>query len=326
MFKLILSFLLLCSFGPLSAQAIEQTSDDRQLKAIEDQALAAENNHAKYASNLWSQIANRELAAGLKSEALEHEHHAIQLYSAQNVEEHFGPLGYMGRGVVYGLAQQGRSEDAEKLLIEAVERVKNVAGPKSIATQAQIEELFGFYAHQGNHNAAMRALDQVMDFDLGSGETPSQSLMHHENVTARYQPRTAVEVVHQILLVVQDVEKTEFSFAVTVTKKVLNAQAVYLAADDERLVETLVALADAYFYAKKYKEADGYYNRAYEISKQYHVESPFTVQQCGQNFLANLKEVGRAEEADRLSKLPRDKLLLQGKAFPPRSLFRDGTK
>jgi tetratricopeptide (TPR) repeat protein len=129
--------------------------------------------------------------------------------------------------------------------------------------------------------------------------------------------------MHRILLVVRDVDKAESSFALTVLKKVLNAQEAYLGTHDERLVETLGALGDAYFDAKKYQEADGYYSRAHEISKQYHAESPFTVQQCGQNFLANLKELGRSEEADRLSKLPPDELLLHREInFSPRAIRR----
>jgi hypothetical protein len=45
-----------------------------------------------------------------------------------------------------------------------------------------------------------------------------------------------------------------------------------------------------------------------------------------QNFLANLKELGRSEEADRLSKLPPDELLLHGKSILSREQLKDRNK
>jgi tetratricopeptide (TPR) repeat protein len=302
MSKMFMSLILLCSFGTVTARATEQSSD-QQFKAKEDQALAAERRHDLNESHRWNELALSEMAAGLTSKGLEHERHAMQLYSSKDVANNFGVLGYLGSRVILTLTNQGHSAEAEKLLVDAVERTKAVAGPKSVATQAQIGDLFSFYLHQENYHAALRTLAQVLDFDLSNGETPSQSLTHFINVNCRYQPKSSVVVLHVILEAIRGVEKTKPLFAITAVEKVVKAQEARLTADDERLVETLGALGDAYFQAKKYEEAEGYYSRAYEITKQYHPESAFAVHQCGQNFLANLKEVGRSMEADRLSKL-----------------------
>jgi tetratricopeptide (TPR) repeat protein len=297
MSKVFISLALLCGFGTASALATEQ-SPDQQFKAKEDQALAAEPNHELNVSHLWNQLALSEIAIGLTSKGLEDERHSMQLYS---VPDHVGVLGYLGRDIIRTLTE-GHSAEAEKLLIDAVERTKAVAGSKSVVTQSQIGDLFEFYVQQKNYHAALKTLDQVLDFDLSNGKTPSQSLPHFSNVLFPYRPHSSVGVVLVILLAIQR-EKTKPSFAIAAIDKILKAQEARLTADDERLVPTLAALGDAYFQAKEYEKADGYYVRAYEITKQYHSEGAFAVQQCGQNFLANLKEVGRSDEAYRLSKL-----------------------
>jgi tetratricopeptide (TPR) repeat protein len=279
------------SFGAVSALA--QTTLDEQFKVKENEALTESD---------WNRLALSEMQAGLTSKGLEHERKAMQMYSSKDAAGcSSSALGYLGDQVILTLTPSHTSE-AEKLLVDAVERTKTVTGTKSVFTQAQIGDLFVFYVHQKNYNAALKTLDQALDFDLSTGPTPSQALRINQNVRSRVRPHTSVGVIHMILLAIKEVEKTEPAFSITTVEKVLKTQEPYLTADDERLVEPLGALADAYFQAKKYKEADGYYSRAYKIAEHYHPESAFAVQQCGQNFLANLKEVGRSEEADRLSK------------------------
>jgi tetratricopeptide (TPR) repeat protein len=292
MFKVFMSLTLLCGFGTLSALATEQSLDE-QFKVKENEALTQSD---------WNTLALSEMQAGLTSKGLEHERKAMRLYSPKDAAGLHSALGYLGDQVIFILTPDHAAE-AEKLLVDAVERTKTVAGAKSVLTQAQIGDLFVFYVHQKNYKAALKTLGQVLDFDLSTGPTPSQALRHEAHGRSRNQPHTSVGVIHMILLAIKEVEKTEPAFSITAVEKVLKAQEAYLTANDERLVEPLGALADAYFQAKKYREADGYYSRAYKIAEQYHPESAFAVQQCGQNFLANLKEVGRSEEADRLSSL-----------------------
>ncbi len=292
MFKVFMSLTLLCGFGILSARATEQSSAEFKVK--ENEALTESD---------WNELALNEMQAGLTSKGLEHERKAMQMYSLKDAAGcTSSALGYLGDRVI-GTLTPDHSAEAEKLLVDAVERTKTVTGTKSVFTQAQIGDLFVFYVHQKNYNAALKTLDQALDFDLSTGPTPSQALRINQNIRGRVRPHTSVGVIHMILLAIQEVEKTEPAFSITAVEKVLKAQEPYLTANDERLVEPLGALADAYFQAKKYKEADGYYSQAYKIAERYHPESAFAVHQCGQNFLANLKEVGRSEEADRLSRL-----------------------
>ncbi len=292
MFKVFMSLTLLCGFGTLSARATEQSSAEFKVK--ENEALTEYD---------WNRLALSEMQAGLTSKGLEHERKAMQLYSSKDVAGLHSALGYLDDQVILTLTNHGHSAEAEKLLVDAVERTKTVAGARSGLTQGQIRDLFVFYVHQKNYNAALKTLDQALDFDLSTGPSPSQALRINQNIRGRNRPHTSVGVIHMILLAIKEVEKTEPAFSITAIEKVLKTQEPYLTANDERLVEPLGALADAYFQAKKYKEADGYYSRAYKIAEQYHPESAFAVHQCGQNFLANLKEVGRSEEADRLSRL-----------------------
>jgi hypothetical protein len=235
MFKLILSLLLLCSFGPLSAQAIEQSSD-HQFKAKENE----------------------------------------KLYAAK--------------------------------------RTKAAANPKSFETEVLIAESFARSVQDGNYTAALDTLDKTMDFDLSKVETPTEAMLHTDCGGSVH---NTTGVLRIILLAIRQVEITQSSFdtsnakkvleahlfAITCCKKIILAQESHLPANDERLVETLGLLGDECFLVKKYEEADEYYSRAYQITTHYHTESEFTVRECGHNFLANLRKVGRAEEADRLSKL-----------------------
>jgi tetratricopeptide (TPR) repeat protein len=291
MVKMVMSLILCFSVGTFPAFAI--TADERP------GAREVESSTERF----LNELALRELRDGLTSEGLKHERAAMRLYSSQDVERLRGALGYLGDQVILTLINHGHSAEGEKLLLDAVERTKYVAGAKSVLTQAQIGDLFVFYVNQKNYSAALKALGQVLDFDLSTGPTPTQALTINQNIKSRNQPHTAVGVVHMILVAIKNIEKNEPEFSVTAVGKVLKAQETYLAADDERLVETLGALADAYFQAQKYDEADHYYTRAYKIANHYHPESALAVQQTGDNFIANLKEVGRVEEADRLSKL-----------------------
>jgi tetratricopeptide (TPR) repeat protein len=291
MVKILLSLMLSFSFGAVSTLA--QPTSGEQFKAKENEALS------EYDLN---NLALSEMQAGLTSKGLEHERNAMQLYSSKDVAALRSALGFFGDAVIHTLTNSGHPAEAEKLLVDAVDRTKTVTGAKSGLTQGQIGDLFVFYVHQKNYNAALKTLDQALDFDLSTGPTPSQALRINPNVRSRIRPHTSVAVIHMMLLAIKEVEKTEPAFSFTAVEKILKTQEPYLTDDDERLVEPLGALADAYFQAKKYKEADGYYSRAYKIAERYHPESAFAVLQCGQNFLANLKEIGRSEEADRLSK------------------------
>jgi tetratricopeptide (TPR) repeat protein len=276
----------------LSASAAEQSLDE-QFKIKENEALTQSD---------WNRLALSEMQAGLTSKGLEHERKAMQLFSSTDVAGAHSALGYLGDQVISTLTPDHPAE-AEKLLVDAVERTKTVAGAKSVLTQAQIANLFVFDVHQKKYDAALKTLGQALDFDLSTGPTPSQALGINQNIRSRNQPHTAVGVVHMILLAIKEVEKTEPAFSIAAVEKVLKAQDAQLTADDERSVETLGALADAYFQVRKYKEANRYYSRAYKIAERYHPESAFAVHQCGQNFLATLREVGRSAEADRLSTL-----------------------
>jgi tetratricopeptide (TPR) repeat protein len=312
--QMFVSLAILYSFGTASALETEQSSDE-QFKAKEEQAFASERNHEKCAMHLWNQLANAEIGAGLTSAGLKHERHAMQLFSLEN-DVGVGVLGECGGRIIPTLTGQGHSAEAEKLLVEAVERTKSVAGPKSVATQAQIGDLFVFYVTQGKYPAAMNTLDRVLDFDLGNGA--SVALTHFwPNTKFAQQPGTSVRVLHGILRAIAQVEKTDPSFAITAIKKVLKAQEACLTSDDERLVETLAALGDAFFQARKCQEAHGYYSRAYEITSHFYPEGSYAVQQCGKNFLDNLKKTGHSEEVDRLLKLKSTSMQpLQPQAFP----------
>jgi tetratricopeptide (TPR) repeat protein len=294
MTKSLITLALIYGFGTIAAFAVTDQTDKSSFNAQERESLLTE-------SDLY-ELAFTEVEAGRISKAIEHERRAMQMYSAKDVAAGHSPLGYADIAFILALSSH-HAREAETLLRDAVKRTQDVAGSKSVLTRAQIADLFVFYLRQKNYSAALRTLEQVLDFDLSSGPTPTQALRINQNIRGRVRPYTAVAVLHEILSAIQANENSNPGFSITAVGKILKAQDDCLEADDERLVETLAALADAYFYSKEYKEADVYYSRAYKIADRYHPESSFAVHQCGQNFLDNLKEVGRSEEAVRLSRL-----------------------
>jgi tetratricopeptide (TPR) repeat protein len=227
-------------FGPLSARATEQSSNE-QFKAKENEALTQSD---------WNRLALSEMQAGLTVKGLEHERKAIQLYSPKDAAAFHSALGYFDDEVINFLINHDQSAEAEKLLVDAVERTKSVAGARSTLTQAQIGDLFKFYVHQRNFNAALKTLDQALDFNLCIGPSPSQALRINQNIRGRSRPHTSVAVIHMMLLAIKSVEKIDPAFSITVVEKILKTEELYLPVDDERLVEPLGGLGDAYFQAK----------------------------------------------------------------------------
>lgn len=286
--KIFLSLALFCSIGIAPVGAIQKSETPR----LETDTTLTD----------LSKLALRELQDGLTLAGLKHEHKVIQLYSLKDAEKLHSALGPFREQIVFTLGSQ-HAELAEKLLLDAIERTKLATGKRSVFTQAQIADLFVFYVHRKDYADASRVLDQILDFDLSTGPTPTRALTINQNVRSRVRPHTAVGVVHLLISTIREEKGIDASFAQTAIDTILKAQENYLQSDDERLVETISALADEYFQAKQYDKATDLYSRAYKIANFYHPESALAVSQCGQNFLANLRECGRFEEADRLSHL-----------------------
>lgn len=86
------------------------------------------------------------------------------------------------------------------------------------------------------------------------------------------------------------------AFECSVLKKILAAQKRVLAADDERLAQTLCALGDFYHQTKKYAEAQKYYDEAFTVERKYFVAAE-AAKLLGKGYVANLKKVDRLQEA-----------------------------
>jgi tetratricopeptide (TPR) repeat protein len=191
-------------------------------------------------------------------------------------------------------------DEAERLLIEAVARTKAAAGQGSVAAQAQLVDLFVFYVEQGKKTEALKVLDQVLQFNLKTGETISQSLTHSHCGPGWPQAADAVEVLGRVSDAIFRMKPKDLEFSRIAFEKVLKAQKSQLKQDDERLLGTLASLGDTYFELGKYTEADKYYSLAYALSTQYH-SGEFAVRLVGKSYLPNLRKIGREAEAERLA-------------------------
>lgn len=267
-------------------------------KVKRDAAELAERYHQDNTRLLWTQLAQDEVFDGLITQALEHEHHAMDLYTAKDAMKHEGILGYRGN-FTRGLVGKGHKDIAERLLIDAVARTKALVGQGAIATQAQLSDLFCFYAEQGRKPEALKILDQILQFDLTTGETVSQSLMHSHCGPGWPQPADAVEVLSRVFQAINEMQPRDLEFCRMVFVKVLTAQKSQLKPDDERLIGTIAQLGDVFFDLGKYAEADKYYSEAYTLNLKYHT-GEYAVRLTGKNYLANLRKVGKGAEADRL--------------------------
>lgn len=273
-------------------------SDD-YLKAQEEAARLAEKNGQHDARELWSHVANSKAARGDIDAALVDERHLMQLYSARDVTNHLGVL--VHSAVVYWLVRAGRKAEAEKLLLEAVQKTKAVAGEKSINTQAQWVDVFEFYVKQKNYNAALNALSEALKGNLSTGETLTHYMNYSHCGPGWPQSANAVDLLNSIfrILFAKDVDLT---FVSTAMQRVLKAHEAAVQPSDERLVPTLAHVGDSLFNLQKYGEAEKYYDRAYAISKRYQ-KGEFAVRQVGKHFLENLRKLGKTSEADELANL-----------------------
>jgi tetratricopeptide (TPR) repeat protein len=279
--------------------AVSAKPEVDSFKVERDAAELAERYHQENARLLWTRLAQNEIFEGHIAQAMEHEHHAMDLYTAKDAMNHEGILGYR-ENFMRGLVGKGQKEAAERLLINAVARTRALAGQGSIATQAQLSDLFCFYAEQGKKPEALKTLDQILQFNLKTGETVSQSLMHSHCGPGWPQAADAVEVLSRVFQAIDQMKPKDLEFSRIAFEKVLTAQKSQLARDDERLIGTIAHLGDAYFDLGKYAEADKYYSEAYALNCKYH-KGEYAVRLTGKNYLANLRKVGKEAEADRLA-------------------------
>jgi tetratricopeptide (TPR) repeat protein len=295
---------LVANFLPYSSNSSRKTGDsnlvDEQLGLEEAAARSAEQNHSQDVRFLWSQLAANEISAERILKGLEDEHHVMQLYSKKDSIDH-NPMLPDNFGFITILVNKGHKAEAERFLIEAVARTKAIAGPKSVAVQAQLGDLFAFYVDQKRYAPAMATLDEMLSFDLTTGETPSQAAMH-SHCGAWPQAADAVEVLDRIFRSLDQVESQNPGFVEACLEKVLKAQKAALKPNDERLVATLGQLGEVNFQMQKYKAADAYYGQAFEITNQ-HQKGELAVRMVGRNFINNLRKLGKGAEADKLSEL-----------------------
>jgi hypothetical protein len=274
-------------------------SKQEQLKLLRDAATLAEKNGHPNARELWSQIASSEVCDGNVEQGLADEHHVMQIYDTKCAANHDGILGARSF-IIRCLTNQGHNDDAERLLIEAIVKTKAVAGPRSVAAQAQEADLFAFYVEQKKFALAQAPLDQVLKGNLASGESLSQSLMHSHCGPGWPQAADATEVMGVLFTSLDDAERTNPEFVRAAFEKILKAQRDMLTINNERFVPTLARLGDINFKLQKFSDADVYYAEAFEIASSYH-KGEFAVRQVGKNYIANLRKLGRNKEADKLS-------------------------
>lgn len=273
---------------------------DEYLSAQVQAAQLAEKNHQLNTRNLWANVAFTKAARGDTQSALTDINHVMQLYTIKNAANH-EPV-FVHSNFVYWLVKDGKKSEAEKLLLDAVEKTKTVTGKNSICTQAQNVDLFEFYIKEKNFTAAGEALDSALIGDFTTGETLTQYMNVSHCGPGWPQSATSVELVNSIFKILETIKDTQQDFVASSLKKVLNAQDTALKPEDERLVPTLANLGDISFEQRKYTEAERFYDRAYSITKQYHT-GEFAVRQVGKHFLENLRKLGKAKEADKLADL-----------------------
>jgi tetratricopeptide (TPR) repeat protein len=279
-------------------------------KAEVEAAQFAETNHHPRARSYWTQLSIEEIVNGMLAQGLEHAHHVMDLYSTKHVGFHTGVLGDPDN-ILNVLIYKGYKSEAERLAVEAVARTKEVAGD-SVATQAQLADLFAVYLRLDKKEDAMKTLTEILRLDVTSGETLSQSLGRTHCYPPLPQAPNAVMVIDKVSWSMEQIKPRDLNFENAAYEKILKAQKSQLAANplltqtkEELLLPTLSKLGDIQFELKKYTEADKYFNEAFELSTKYH-HGQFALSLAGKNYLANLRELGKGAEADQLASLKWD--------------------
>lgn len=264
-------------------------------------AQMAATNNPDNAFKHWRQAVDLALKADRIDLCVAYYHKALACYCNTG-----DLLGYR-HSFLQALVLSGHKDEAIKILDATIDRVRRSSVKSNQANlQKLMADAFEFNVSIGRKAIALQMLDAALACDLATGEPYHQSIMHSHCGDAG--GSDAISVLSQIISYMPthiidpstrtpgQVMARDDAFECSVLKKILAAQKRVLAADDERLAQTLCALGDFYHQTKKYAEAQKYYDEAFTVERKYFVAAE-AAKLLGKGYVANLKKVDRLQEA-----------------------------
>jgi len=266
---------IMVDIGRLSEQA---RAPENPAKLLEERisiarkaAVLAETNNLKEAVNLWLALAYAEIEGKQIDAAVKDTEKAIQLYTGTDLNFRCWGGAINSSGVVYSLKKAGAVSQANKITEASLARVIAVNGARSLATQAQLAEIFRLAVMDMDYEKALAVLDQLLKCDLSSGAIVQERFYRSHCGPS---PVTSASILNSIVQEAQgtikkDGKNKDCTFALTVINKILTKQKSIFQADDQRIAATLQALGKAYLLVGDFKNAQAKYLESVAITQKY---------------------------------------------------------
>lgn len=309
----------LSSLDTAPAQALTdaqkaQQSENRRIIELDSMIKKAEEEEAKdslYASYYWLELATAQAKNGSCNAAIKNASHGLDIH--KKIGDGCAPMptmipdtqrpnvlryGILRGSFGHALARCGHSDDAEKLLREAVKKANEVYGPDSSVAANQQCQLTIFLVNENMDSEALKALDELLSLnprllDVGYPSAITQICELCEMLTKRGKNKIAS----------------------TMLNKILFAQREAYGPKDERVAATLAALAKADESLGRNEEAVTRLAQCVSISILYggmmsnYNGNPLDTRHLRWRLLQALKKTSGDAEAERIYKLTDGKYL-----------------
>jgi hypothetical protein len=252
--------------------AKQRAQDKELIENLHKAAHLAESNGREDAFEYWLSLADKESQTGNLTDAIEHAEHAILLLHKNREPIQYRAPFYCWSKLTESLALHNELQNAEKIYIDAFEKLKSLDGKDSFSSARQGIQLVLFYLEHQQDKDAIRFLGQLVKdcpraLEIG---WPESAISELEQIQPKLFKQNRGEVILQIEQMILD-----------------NTLQTY-AEDDERIANSLVDLAALEKALNKEELAEAHLNESSRIFKFYFFEPETHARKAFEAKLADL--------------------------------------
>lgn len=240
--------------GPKEGKKSDGATGENRLADLKRAAKLAEKNKRSDGYSFWIALATEQANQNLCEDAEKSAYHGLSLYKKHS-ESLIGVVPVSYNGAPSALADKGKVKEAEKLLkdsvdiVDSVDSVNTKHSEQSYKVAKQLVQLYVFYVETNQQQLALNTLDQILKFKQRELEAMGFS--------------SGLQTILSYARIPSNCKDNKF-FRTTLMR-LLEAQKKQLPANDIRIANTLIALAEVEKKLALYKEADDRLQKATEI-------------------------------------------------------------
>lgn len=285
-----------------------QTKREEVSVALKSAELAEKNQNTD-APRLWFSLATQELKLGAIDSALVHAQHAIELYKHRRYQIITFDGIFSSREFITTLCKMHKEDAAEKLYLQANERVKTSSGEKSPQYAEQLAQYFTFLANQKRDSDALKILDEITAIGIREVEVGQSE-----------SARTTISWCCRVLS-----DEGRGDFALKILEKLLAEQRRVLDSDDWRISDTLAEIAKIQLAKGKTKEAEASLSQSFAIRELYSGrgigflsdDDYMFSRELASVYISVLKKLGKESEAAKVEQVKKNRYKLNPDIVDP---------